>query len=190
MYTDQDFAQMMASWKAHEAGSDEKLFVYIYSELHKLASFHIHKESPGHTLQATALANEAYMRLSGGTRLQSDDQAHFCAVASRTMRQILVDHARRRHSAKRGGPHTESPLDAFVLAVSDQVDLVELDMALEQLRQFDPREASVVELRFFAGLTVPETAQALGVSVATVERDWVAARAWLRRELTVPANPT
>ncbi|HKX57550.1 MAG TPA: ECF-type sigma factor, partial [Xanthomonadales bacterium] len=83
MNTDKDFSQMMASWKAHEAGSDEKLFAYIYSELHKLANYHIHKESPGHTLQATALANEAYMRLSGGTRTQSDDQAHFCAVASR-----------------------------------------------------------------------------------------------------------
>jgi RNA polymerase sigma factor (TIGR02999 family) len=105
------------------------------------------------------------------------------------MRQILIDHARRRRSAKRGGGLADSPLDSFVLSVADSVDLVELDIALEKLGQLDPREASVVELRFFGGLTVPEIANALGVSVATAERDWVTARAWLRRELAAPESP-
>ena len=182
----QDFAELVAAWNAREPGSDEKLFASIYAELHKLAASQLRKEQPGHTLQATALANEAYLRLSGAERMPTDDREHLCAIASRTMRQILVDHARRRQSAKRGGGQAHSPLDAFVLAASDQVDLVELDMALERLQQLDPREANVVELRFFAGLTVPEIARALGVSVATIERDWVAARAWLRRELTAP----
>ena len=154
-----------------------------------MAAGHLRREGPGHTLQSTALANEAYMRLSGSGPLATNDQEHFCAIASRTMRQILVDHARRRKSAKRGGGQADSPLDSFVSSVADSVDLVELDMALEKLRQLDPREASVVELRFLVGLTVPEVAKALDVSVATVERDWAAARAWLRRELPVPETP-
>jgi RNA polymerase sigma factor (TIGR02999 family) len=179
----QDFAQLLAAWNAGEPGSDERLFACIYGELHRLAAYHHRREEPGHTLQTTALANEAYLRLSGKKRATGKDRGHFCAIASRAMRQILVDHARRRKSAKRGGGLADSPLDSIVLAVADAVDLVELDIALEKLRRLDPREASIVELRFFAGLTVPEIAQALGVSRATVERDWAAARAWLHREL-------
>jgi len=186
MKAGQDFAELLAAWNAREPGSDERLFSCIYAELRRMAAGHLRREEPGHTLQSTALAHEAYMRLSEGGTLATNDQEHFCAIASRTMRQILIDHARRRQSAKRGGGRADSPLDSFVLSVADSVDLVELDMALEKLRQLDPREASVVELRFFAGLTVPEVANALDVSVATVERDWVAARAWLRRELTAP----
>ena len=179
-----DFAELLDAWHAREPGSDERLFTCIYHEFRRMAAQHLRREEPGHTLQATALANEAYLRLSGSSHSDSGDRAHFCAIASRTMRQILVDHARRRQSAKRGG-RDASPLDPFVLAAEDSVNLVELDMALEKLRKLDEREASVVELRFFAGFTVPEVAHALGVSTATIERDWVAARAWLRRELSV-----
>ena len=180
---DLEFGELLAAWNARVPGSDEKLFACIYHELHNMAARQLKRELPGHTLQATALANEAYLRLSRGERLTTTDRAHFCAIASRTMRQILVDYARRRRSAKRGEGHGESPLDSVVLAVDDTVDLVDLDLALEKLRRLDAREANVVELRFIAGLTVPEIARALGVSVATIERDWVAARAWLRREL-------
>jgi len=182
-----DFADLLASWHAREPGSDEKLFACVYSELRKMAALQMRRENPGHTLQATALANEAYLRLSGGERVSDVGQDHFCAIASRLMRQILVDHSRRRNSAKRGGGKAESLLDAFVPSVPDHSDLVELDVALERLRELDPREASVVELRFFAGLSVPEIAATLGLSIATVERDWVAARAWLRRELSTDA---
>lgn len=182
------FEGLLAAWHAREPGSDEKLFACVYAELRKMAAQQMRRERPDHTLQATALANEAYLRLSGGERVSDVDQAHFCAIASRLMRQILVDHSRRQHAAKRGGGQIESPLDAFVPAVPDQAGLVELDMALERLRELDPREASIVELRYFAGLTVPEIASALGVSVATVERDWTAARAWLRRELTAESS--
>lgn len=179
-----DFAGLLAAWHAREPGSDEKLFACVYSELRKMAALQMRRENSGHTLQATALAHEAYLRLSGGERVSDVGQAHFCAIAARLMRQILVDHSRRRNSAKRNGGKTESLLDAFVPSVPDQTDLVELDLALERLRELDPREASVVELRFFAGLSVPEIAATLGLSVATVERDWAAARAWLRRELS------
>lgn len=184
-----DFAELLAAWNAREPGSDERLFSCVYAELRRMAAGHLRREDPGHTLQSTALVHEAYLRLSGGGPLATNDQEHFCAIASRTMRQILTDHARRRLSAKRGGGRADSPLDSFVLSVADSVDLVGLDMALEKLRQLDPREASVVELRFFAGFNVPEVANALGVSIATVERDWVAARAWLRRELSTPEGP-
>jgi len=184
-----DFAELLAAWNAREPGSDERLFSYMYAELRRMAAGHLRREEPGHTLQSTALVNEAYLRLSGAGPLATNDQEHFCAIASRTMRRILTDHARRRQAAKRGGGYADSPLDSFVLSVADSVDLVELDMALEKLRQLDPREAGVVELRFFAGFNVPEVANALGVSTATVERDWVAARAWLRRELTAPTGP-
>lgn len=189
MKAGQDFGELIAAWNAREPGSAERLFSCFYAELRHMAAGHLRREGPGHTLQSTALAHEAYLRLSGGEPLATNDEEHFCAIASRTMRQILIDHARRRQSAKRGGGRTDSPLDSFALSVADSVDLVELDMALEKLRQLDPREASVVELRFIVGLTVPEVANALGVSIATVERDWVAARAWLRRELPAAEAP-
>lgn len=183
-----DFAGLLTAWHAREPGSDEKLFTCVYSELRKMAALQMRRENSGHTLQVTALAHEAYLRLSGGERVSDVSQAHFCAIASRLMRQILVDHSRRRNSAKRGGGKTVSLLDAFVPSVPDQTDLVELDMALERLRELDPREATVVELRFFAGLSVPEIAATLGLSIATVERDWAAARAWLRRELSTDSS--
>jgi RNA polymerase sigma factor (TIGR02999 family) len=185
-----DFAGLLTAWHAREPGSEEKLFACVYSELRKIAAHQMRRENPGHTLQATALAHEAYLRLSGGDRVFDVGQAHFCAIASRLMRQILVDHSRRRNSAKRGGGNSKraSLLDAFVPSVPDQVDLVELDMALERLRELDPREASVVDLRFFAGLSMPEIAATLGLSIATVERDWAAARAWLQRELSTESS--
>jgi RNA polymerase sigma factor (TIGR02999 family) len=182
------FADLLRAWHAREPGSDERLFACVYSELRQMAARQMRHERPEHTLQATALANEAYLRLSGAERNPDLDQKHFCAIAARLMRQILVDHSRRKQAAKRDAGKSVSPLDAFVHSMPDSAELVELDIALERLRELDPREASIVELRFFAGLTVPEIASALGVSIATVERDWVSARAWLRRELTAESS--
>lgn len=178
-----EITQLLTAWRAGERDADERLFALLYEELRTIAARHRQKESAHHSLQTTALVHEAYMRLARQHRTSWKSRGHFMAVASQAMRRVLVDHARRRKAAKRGGGIPPAPLDSVVLALEDAVDLVELDVALEKLARLDPREAQVVDLRFFAGLTVPEVAQALGVSRATVERDWVAARAWLRREL-------
>ena len=141
------------------------------------------RERPGHSLQATALLNEAYMRLVGYTRMRWQDRAHFFAVAAQVMRRILVEHA-RRHNLKRGGDIPHVSLDEAVLVgADDDVDLVALDDAMTALARFDSRKAQVVEMRFFGGLSVDETAEVLGVSPVTVKRDWRAAKAWLYREL-------
>jgi RNA polymerase sigma factor (TIGR02999 family) len=177
-------SRLLTAWSAGEPGADERLFSTIYAELRKLASSHRRGESPAHTLQTTALVHEAYLRLNGQREVAWKNRGHFFALASQAMRRILVDHARRRKAAKRGGALAPSPRDSIVVAVAGPIDLVVLDVALEKLERVDPQEAKVVELRFFAGLTVPEVAAALGVSRATVERDWTAARAWLHRELS------
>jgi RNA polymerase sigma factor (TIGR02999 family) len=181
---DGEVSRLLSAWSAREPGADARLFSTIYTELRKLAASHRLGEGPAHTLQTTALVHEAYLRLNAQREVPWKNRGHFFALASQAMRRILVDHARRRKAAKRGGAFAPSPLDSIVLAVAGPIDLVELNVALEKLERLDPREAKVVELRFFAGLTVPEVATALGVSRATVERDWTAARAWLRRELS------
>jgi RNA polymerase sigma factor (TIGR02999 family) len=141
------------------------------------------RERPGHSLQATALVNEAYMRLVGYRRMQWQDRAHFFAVAAQVMRRILVEHA-RRHNQKRGGDVPHISLDeAALLGADDDVDLVALDDAMTALARLEPRKVQVVEMRFFGGLSVDETALALGISAVTVKRDWRAAKAWLYREL-------
>jgi RNA polymerase sigma factor (TIGR02999 family) len=181
--TQGEITQLLTAWGAGERDAEERLFALLYEELRTIAARHRQKERAHHSLRTTALVHEAYMRLVRQHQVSWNSRGHFMAVASRAMRRILVDHARRRKAAKRGGGIPPAPLDSVVLALEDSVDLVELDVALEKLARLDPREAQVVDLRFFAGLTVPEVARALDVSRATVERDWVAARAWLHREL-------
>ncbi len=156
----------------------------VYEELRRLARRHLRGERAGHSLQTTALVNEAYMRLVDYRRMQWQDRAHFFAVSAQLMRRILVEHA-RRHNLKRGGGIQHVSLDEVAAVGSDRAaDLVALDDAMGALAQIDQRKAQVVELRFFGGLSVPETAEVLKVSSLTVMRDWSTAKAWLYREMT------
>lgn len=159
----------------------------IYEELRALAGAALSRERPDHTLQATALVNEAYLKLVDQTRVRWQNRAHFFAVAARLMRRILVDHARAARAAKRGAGQPALALDEHVAAElpgsTPSPDLEALDDALCELARFDPRAAEIVELRFFGGLTIEETAEALGMSPATVKRDWTAAQAWLRTQI-------
>jgi len=156
----------------------------VYEELRRLAGSYMRKEREGHTLQATALANEAYLRLADQTKVKWRGRAQFLAIAARAMRQILVDHARRRDAEKRGGEFARVTLSDTAATFGQPVlDLLALEEALTSLGALDERKARVVELRFFAGLTSKEAAEALGVSETTVEDDWALARAWLRRRL-------
>jgi RNA polymerase sigma factor (TIGR02999 family) len=156
----------------------------VYDQLHRLAEGYFRRQPQGHTLQPTALIHEAYLKLAGQAGGRWKDRTHFLAVAATAMRQILVDHARSRLAGRRGGGRQRITLDEAVLPSTDRdVDLLALDQALERLRGFDQRKARVIELRFFAGLSVEETAAALGVSPITIKRDWSMARAWIEREL-------
>ena len=178
-----DVSVLLRAWSGGDQSALENLTPIVYSELHRLARRYMRRERPGHSLQATALVNEAYMRLVGYTRIRWQDRAHFFAVAAQVMRRILVEHA-RRHNLKRGGDVPHVSLDEAVLVgADDDVDLVALDDAMTALARLDPRKAQVVEMRFFGGLGVDETAEVLGVSPVTVKRDWRAAKAWLYREL-------
>lgn len=178
-----EVTQLLEAWSAGDPQADDRLFAIIYDELSKISAYYRRREAPHHTLQTTDLVHEAYLRLAGQQRVSWKNRGHFLAVAAQAMRRVLVDHARRRNAAKRGKGADASPFDSIALAMESSADLVDIDTALDRLARLDAREARVVELRFFAGLTMPEVARALGVSVATVEREWAAARAWLRREL-------
>lgn len=162
-----------------------RLMPLVYDELRRLADSYLRRERPDHTLQPTALVNEAYLRLVDQTRASLRDRSHFFAVAARQMRRVLVDHARRHDAEKRGGGARRVSLDEAVDQAQDprDLDLVALDAALDKLAELDARQARIVELRYFGGLTVEETAEALGVSATTVKDDWQSARAWLRREI-------
>lgn len=160
----------------------------VYDELRRLAASYIKRERPGQTLQATALVHEAYVRLIGEKSQNFQNRNHFLAIAALSMRQILVQRARARKAAKRGGDPERITLDEQLLpapagASSQEIDLVALDEALERLAALDPRQAKVVELRYFGGLSVEEAADVLDISPATIKRDWTLARAWLKREL-------
>jgi RNA polymerase sigma factor (TIGR02999 family) len=161
----------------------DRLMPEVYAELRRVAAVYLRRERPGQTLQPTALVNEAYVRLAGQhTRFQN--RAHFCAIAANAMRQILVERARARNAQKRGGGAPRVTLDEGVVAAPiPPVDLPALDEALTRLAALDPQQARIVELRFFGGLSVEETAETIGVSPATVKRHWSVARAWLAREL-------
>ena len=182
-----DVTQLLLGWSAGDTSASEALMAAVYDELHRQAARAMGRENPEHTLQATALVSEAYLRLIDQRRVEWRNRAHFFGVAAQLMRRILVDHARGRHAAKRGGGIAHLTLgagDAASDAPDEQgVDVLVLNEALERLAAIDPDQARIVELRYFGGLTIEDTAEALGVSVATVKREWAVARAWLRREL-------
>jgi len=178
-----EVCELLHAWSAGDTSALERLTPIVYEELHRLARRYMRGERPGHSLQTTALVNEAYLRLVGYERMQWQNRAHFFAVSAQVMRRILVEHA-RRHNLKRGGGVLHVSLDeAAVVAGNRAADLVTLDDAMNTLAQIDPRKAQVVEMRFFGGLSVDETADVLKVSPATVMRDWNTAKAWLYREL-------
>ena len=175
--------ELLRAWSDGDASALERLTPIVYDELHRLARRYMRGERPGHSLQTTALVNEAYMRLVDYERMQWQNRAHFFAVSAQVMRRILVEHA-RRHNLKRGGGLPHVSLDEAALVGGHRAaDLVALDDAMNTLAQLDPRKAQVVEMRFFGGLNVDEAADVLKVSPATVMRDWNTAKTWLYREL-------
>jgi RNA polymerase sigma factor (TIGR02999 family) len=179
-----DISKLLRAWSGGDRNALERLAPIVYGELHRLARRFMERERPGHSLQATALVNEAYMRLVDYKRMQWQDRAHFFAVSAQLMRRILVEHA-RRHNLKRGGGVQHVSLEeAAVVGGGQTTDLAALDDAMNALARFDPRKVQVVEMRFFGGLSVEETAEVLKVSPVTVMRDWGTAKAWLYRELT------
>ena len=162
----------------------DALLPVVYEELRRLAAAYLRRERPGQTLQPTALVHEAYLRLMKDRPDRWQNRAHFCAIAAHSMRQILIERARARGALKRGGAQPRVTLDEALVAGGERsIDLVALDEALEHLAAFDPEQARLVELRFFGGLTVEETADAMNISPATVKRHWAVACAWLAREL-------
>jgi RNA polymerase sigma factor (TIGR02999 family) len=179
-----DVSNLLNAWTEGDRDALEKLTPIVYKELHLLARRYMRRERPGHSLQTTALVNEAWMRLVDYKRMQWQNRAHFFAVSSQLMRRILVERA-RRHNLKRGGdiPHIALE-ETAVLGARGTTNFVALDDALNALAQIDPRKAQVVEMRFFGGLSVEEAAEVLQVSTVTVMRDWSTAKAWLHRELT------
>ncbi len=181
--TSQNVTQLLREWRAGDQDALEALIPLVYKELHSLAHYCLHGERSQHTLQSTALVHEAYLRLVDQRPVQSDNRAHFRAIAARLMRQILVDYARSRRAAKRGVDCTVQLDTAVDASQKKPAELVELDEALKQLSRMDPQQGRIVELRYFAGLTIEETAAVLGISAATVKRDWNLARAWLAREI-------
>ncbi|MFI5006840.1 MAG: sigma-70 family RNA polymerase sigma factor [Solirubrobacterales bacterium] len=182
--------QLLHEWRGGNRAALEELLVEVYDELRRLARRHMRRERPDHTLQTTALVHEAFLRLADAD-VPWQDRAHFFSVAARQMRRILVDHARARASAKRGGEARRLTLDEAMAAPSRHVDeLLQIDEALGRLAEEDPRKSQVVELRFFGGLTYEEIAEVLGVSLSTVRADLRFAKAWLRKELTKRAPGT
>jgi RNA polymerase sigma factor (TIGR02999 family) len=176
-------SRLLADWANQDPAARERIVPIVYDELRRLAHHYMRGERPGHTLQTTALVNEVYLRLVGIKTLQWRDRAHFFAMAGTLMRRILVDYARQRGRDKRGGGVSVTSLDETIVGPQPSVDLIALDEALQQLAAIDPQQGRVVELRFFAGLSVEETAEALAISAATVKRDWSTAKLWLYREL-------
>lgn len=175
---------LLLQWGKGDDGALDRLIPLVHRELHQIARRHMARERADHSLQATALVNETFLRLVDAQSVTWRDRAHFLAVCARVMRRILVDHARARYSQKRGGFVAKVPFDENVdLGSEPRQDFVALDDALEALAKFDERKTRVVELRFFGGLTVEETAAVVEVSPETVMRDWLFAKAWLRREM-------
>jgi len=176
--------ELLVRWRQGDQAALDRLLPLVYGELHRIADRHLRRERVGHTLQATALVNEAYLRLVGERGVEWQNRAHFYAIAARRMRHILVEHARARDAEKRGGGQymlSLSKADRFT--PRGDVNLLALDEALARLQELDERKSRVVELRYFGGLSIEDTAEVLGISPATVKREWSMARAWLRREL-------
>ena len=180
-----EITQLLIDWSAGDESALERLLPIVYSELRRIANNYLRREDSGHTLQATALVNEAYMRMVKAQRLDWKNREQFFGISANLMRQILVDHARRNFAAKRGGSASSITLDESLGIKSDtDEDLLMLDAALTKFASLDPFAAKVVELRYFTGLTIDETARVLKSSPMTVKREWMAARVWLRREIS------
>jgi RNA polymerase sigma-70 factor, ECF subfamily len=180
----QDVTGLLRQWTEGDQDALQKLMPIVYEELRRLAGHYLRLERPDHTLQPTALVHEAFLRLVGQREVVWQNRAHFFGIAAQMMRRILVDHARRRKAAKRDAPAFRVELEQPGAEAADrEPELLALDEALTQLEAMDPRQGRIVELRFFGGLTVEETAEVAGISTATVKREWRTARAWLRREL-------
>jgi RNA polymerase sigma factor (TIGR02999 family) len=185
-----DITKLLEQWALGDAGAFKSLMPLVYEELRGLAQHYLRHERNTHTLQPTALVHEAYLRLAGIRDLQLENRAHFYGAAANVMRRVLVDHARRRRAAKRGGlAHQVVTFDeTFDTPLDPHLDFVALDDALQALERFAPEKARVVELRFFGGLSVDETAEFMNIAPATVHRYWAYARAWLYRQLTEPGR--
>src|SRR6267154_3508838 len=183
--TQQAVTQLLGEWSNGDEGALEKLFPLVQPELHRLAHHYMSRERAGHTLQTTAILNEAYLRLVDNTKPLWQNRTHFVAAAAQLMRRIMVDHARERHSLKRGGGALKVTLDEAALVTETRSEeLLALDEALDSLAAQDPRKRQIVELRYFGGLTVEEPAEFLKLSQRTVEREWTLAKAWLSRALS------
>ena len=178
-----DITRLLHAWSAGDERALDSLMPLVYDELHRAAHRYMAHEAPDNTLQTTALVNEVYLRLTGAHTVSFNDRAHFFAVCATLMRRILIDVARARRTLKRGGTADHVALDDVLVSSNPRVDLLELDDALTGLTAVNERQARVVELRFFGGLSVEETAEALHVSAETVHRDWRLAKEWLQREL-------
>ncbi|MCA1605972.1 MAG: sigma-70 family RNA polymerase sigma factor [Acidobacteria bacterium] len=184
--TESGITERLRGWSDNRREDPDALLELVYAELHRQAHRHLQKERRGHTLQTTALVHEAYLKLSKQKNVLWESRSHFFAVAATMMRRILIDYAKTRHRQRRGGIHSDLPIEnALTIGVSEtDVDLLALDEALNRLAEKDSHLAKIVELRFFSGLDVVETAEVVGVSESTVKRDWQMAKAWLHRELT------
>ncbi|MEP6716337.1 MAG: sigma-70 family RNA polymerase sigma factor [Terriglobia bacterium] len=185
-----DVTQLLGQLRAGNHEVANQLIPLIYDQLRRIAGAQMGRERPGHTLQATAVVHEAYMRLAGEQDVPWQNRAHFFAIAAKTMRRVLLDYARQRHAEKRGGEGAHKvELDAEILVGDDRIeDVVAIDEVLGRLSEMDPQQGQIVELRFFAGLDVDETAEVLGISASTVKREWRMAKAWLQREMGVAAG--
>jgi RNA polymerase sigma-70 factor, ECF subfamily len=184
-----DATELFRAWSEGDQAALNELLPLVERELHRLARAYMRRERQGHTLQATALVNEVFLRLAQTANLRWQDRAHFVGIAARLMRQVLVDHARSRGYRKRGGGARQVPLDTALLVTrAPELDVLAMDRALEAFAKVDPRKSQVVELRFFGGLSVEETADVLGLSVETIKRDWRVAKLWLSRELQTPGR--
>jgi len=180
--------QLLIAWSNGNQAAREQLMAAVYDELHRLAHQYMKRESPAHTLQTSALVNEAFVRLVDQKNVRWQNRAHFFGIAAQLMRRILVDHARSKQTVKRGeGVQPVSFDDALYVSDERSAEVIAVHEALEQLAKFDERKGHIVELRFFGGLSIDETAEVLGVSPGTVMRDWTLAKAWLHREMNVGA---
>jgi len=184
-----EVTKLLLRWRKGESSARDELLPLVYDELKQLARRRMRHERSDHTLQPTALVNELYLRIADQHTIQWNDRAHFFGIAAKLLRQILVDHARSRYASKRGGQFLRITLDDNVLVPkAREIDLVRLDDALIKLAKLDPRQCEIVEKRFFGGLSIQETAEILGISAMTVNRDWAVARAWLYREMSDTQN--
>ena len=179
----QPVSELLVRWRAGDREALEKLVPLVYKELREIAHYHLQRERPGHTLQSAALVHEAYLRLADQQPFEADNRAHFLAVASRLMRQILVDYARSHAAAKRGADLRVELDAALVLPHERSAEVIALDDALKALTQMDEQQGQIVELRFFGGLSIEEIGEVLGISRSTVKREWNVAKAWLLREM-------